>query len=120
MRPMTVPSASTTISSSRSRPGTDCRRSTFFATSSRPVVSCPEGLPSVLQPSDLHDALWSLLAAVYAGAVHPTAEGHAAMADAAVPVARQALGLPVPDTLVRSEPLPLPVLLPPRLPSSGR
>jgi hypothetical protein len=30
----------------------------------------------------------------YGGAVHPTAEGHAAMADAALPVARQALGLP--------------------------
>jgi hypothetical protein len=42
------------------------------------------------------------------------------MADAALPVARQALGLPGPDTLVRSEPLPLPNLLPPRLPTSGR
>ena len=38
------------------------------------------------------------------------------MADAALPVARQALGLPGSDTLVRSEPLPLINLLPPRLP----
>jgi hypothetical protein len=83
-------------------------------------MTYPEGLPSVLQPSDLHDALWGLFAAVYGGAVHPTAEGHASMADAALPVARQALGLPAPDTLVRSEPLPLPVLLPPRLPTSRR
>ena len=30
------------------------------------------------------------------------------------------MGLTMPETLVRSEPLPLPVLLPPRLPSSGR
>ena len=84
------------------------------------AMTYPEGLPSVLQPSDLHDALWGLFAAVYGGAVHPTAEGHAAMADAALPVARQALGLPGPDTLVSSEPLPLPNLLPPQLPSSGR
>ena len=69
----------------------------------------------MLQPSDLDDALWGLFAAVYGGAVHPTAEGHAAMADAALPVVRQALGLPGPDTLVRSEPLPPPNLLPSRL-----
>jgi hypothetical protein len=35
------------------------------------------------------------------------------MADAALPVARQALGLSAPDTLVRGEPLP-------PLPTSGR
>jgi hypothetical protein len=84
-------------------------------------MTYPEGLPSVLQPSDLHDAIWGVFAAVYGGAVHPTAEGHAAMADAALPVARKALGLPAPDTLVRSEPLPaLPNLAPPQLPTSGR
>jgi hypothetical protein len=75
----------------------------------------------VLQPSDLHDAIWGVFAAVYGGAVHPTAEGHAAMADAALPVARQVLGVSAPDTLVRSEPLaPLPSVIPPRLPASGR
>jgi hypothetical protein len=62
-----------------------------------------------------------VFAAVYGGAVHPTAEGHAAMADAALPVARQALGLPAPDTLVRGEPLPpLPPLVPPQPATSGR
>jgi hypothetical protein len=85
------------------------------------AMTYPEGLPAVLQPSDLHDAIWGVFAAVYGGAVHPTAEGHAAMADAALPVARQVLGVSAPDTLVRSEPLaPLPSVIPPRLPASGR
>ena len=66
----------------------------------------PEGLPALLQPSDLHDAIWGVFAAVYGGAIHPTAEGHAAMADAAVPAARHVLGLPAPAAPVRSEPLP--------------
>ena len=75
----------------------------------------------VSQPSDLHDAIWGIFAAVYGGAVHPTAEGHAAMADAALPAAREVLGLPAPSALVRNEPLPaLPNLPPPRLPTSGR
>jgi hypothetical protein len=85
------------------------------------ALTYPEGLPAVLQPSDLHDAIWGVFAAVYGGAVHPTAEGHAAMADAAVPAAREVLGLPAPGALVRSEPLPpLPNLLAPQLPTSGR
>jgi nicotinic acid mononucleotide adenylyltransferase len=37
------------------------------------------------------------LSAVYGGALHPTAEGHAAMADAASAAARQVLQLPPPD-----------------------
>ena len=37
------------------------------------------------------------LSAVYGGAVHPTAEGHAAMADAAVVAARRVLTLPGPQ-----------------------
>ncbi len=57
-------------------------------------MTYPEGLPALLQPRDLHDALWGIFAAVYGGAVHPTAEGHAAMADAALPAAREALALP--------------------------
>jgi len=85
------------------------------------AMTYPEGLPAVMQPSDLHDAIWGIFAAVYGGAVHPTAEGHAAMADAALPAAREALGLPAPAALVRSEPLPaLPNLVAPRLPTSGR
>jgi hypothetical protein len=85
------------------------------------ALTYPEGLPSVLQPADLHDAIWGIFAAVYGGAVHPTAEGHAAMADAALPAAREVLGLPAPAAPVRAEPLPpLPSPLSPRLPTSGR
>ena len=64
--------------------------------------------PALLQPSDLHDAIWGIFTAVYGGAVHPTAEGHAAMADATLPAAREVLGLPAPASPVRSEPLPAP------------
>src|SRR5262249_59890573 len=75
------------------------------------AMTYPEGLPAVLQPSDLHDAIWGIFAAVYGGAVHPTAEGHAAMADAALPAPRPALGPPAPDPLRRREPVaPLPNL----------
>jgi lysophospholipase L1-like esterase len=45
------------------------------------------------QPGDIHDATWGVLSAVYGGAIHPTAEGHAAMADAALPAAMSVLGL---------------------------
>jgi len=84
-------------------------------------LTYPEGLPALLQPSDLHDAIWGIFAAVYGGAVHPTAEGHAAMADAALPAAREALGLPAPNAPVQAEPLPaLPSPVAPRLPTSGR
>jgi hypothetical protein len=69
------------------------------------AMTYPEGLPSVLQPADMHDAIWGIFAAVYGGAIHPTAEGHAAMADAALPALREVLALPAP---VRSEPLPPP------------
>jgi hypothetical protein len=48
-----------------------------------------------------------VLSAVYGGAVHPTAEGYAAMADAALPAARGVLGLAAPPA-VRSEALPPP------------
>ncbi len=51
------------------------------------------GTASSMQPSDIHDASWGVLSAVYGGAVHPTAEGHAAMADAALPAAISVLGL---------------------------
>src|SRR4030095_12088105 len=88
------------------------------------AMTYPEGLPAVLQPSDLHDAIWGIFAAVYGGAVHPTAEGHAAMADATLPAAREVLGPPPPPAPVRSEPLPAlappPNVLAPQLPASGR
>ena len=68
------------------------------------AMTYPEGMPGVLKPSDIHDAIWGVLSAVYGGAVHPTAEGYAAMADAALPAAREVLGIPLPPA-VRSEPL---------------
>jgi hypothetical protein len=76
------------------------------------AMTFPEGLPSTLQPTDIHDATWGVVSAVYGGAVHPTAEGHAAMADAALAAARQVLGLGAATSSVSTEPLaPLP---PPR------
>ena len=57
------------------------------------AMTYPEGMPAMLKPSDIHDAIWGVLSAVYGGAVHPTAEGYAAMADAALPAARGVLGL---------------------------
>jgi hypothetical protein len=68
-------------------------------------MTYPEGISVVLQPSDLHDATWGATSAVYGGAVHPTAEGHAAMADAALPAIRGLLGIPA-VPVVRAEPLP--------------
>ena len=57
------------------------------------AMTYPQGLPPTQQPADIHDATWGVLSAVYGGAVHPTAEGHAAMADAALPAAVAVLGL---------------------------
>jgi hypothetical protein len=71
------------------------------------AMTYPEALPSTLRPSDIHDATWGVLSAVYGGALHPTAEGHAAIADAAMPVVRQVLELPTPPT-IQTEPLPPP------------
>ncbi|NVO16650.1 MAG: hypothetical protein HXX10_21710 [Rhodoplanes sp.] len=72
------------------------------------AMTFPEGVSATMQPNDLHDATWGVLSAVYGGAVHPTAEGHAAMADAALPAARAVLRLPQPDTSIVAEPLPAP------------
>jgi hypothetical protein len=57
------------------------------------AMTYPQGLPSSSQPADIHDATWGILSAVYGGAVHPSAEGHAAMADAALPAAAAVLQL---------------------------
>ncbi|MEA2953816.1 MAG: hypothetical protein QOJ96_3336 [Alphaproteobacteria bacterium] len=70
------------------------------------AMTYPEGVPTVLQPADIHDATWGALSAVYGGAIHPTAEGHAAMAEAALPAVRKILGLP--QAAVTAAPLPLP------------
>jgi hypothetical protein len=71
------------------------------------AMTYPEGMPAILKPSDIHDALWGVLSAVYGGAVHPTAEGYAAMTDAALPAARAVLGL-TPPPAIQAEPLPPP------------
>jgi hypothetical protein len=57
------------------------------------AMTYPGGLPASSQPADIHDATWGVLSAVYGGAVHPSAEGHAAMADAALPAASFVLQL---------------------------
>ncbi len=57
------------------------------------AMTYPQGVASGMQPADLHDATWGVLSAVYGGAIHPTAEGHAAMADAALPAVAQVLRL---------------------------
>jgi len=60
----------------------------FFTAMTYPAMG------SLADPADIHDALWGVASVVYGGAMHPTAEGHAAMADAALPAARKLLGLP--------------------------
>jgi lysophospholipase L1-like esterase len=70
------------------------------------AMTYPQGLPSSQQPSDIHDATWGILSAVYGGAVHPSAEGHAAMADAALPAAAGVLQLDAGVPEVISQPVP--------------
>ena len=78
------------------------------------AMTFPEGVSSTIQPSDLHDATWGILSAVYGGAVHPTAEGYAAMADSAMATARNALQLGAGTEPVTVAPLaPLPPTAPP-------
>jgi hypothetical protein len=69
------------------------------------AMTYPQGLPVAMQPSDIHDATWGVLSAVYGGAVHPSAEGHAAMADAAWPAAAAILQLNAAAGDVRTEPV---------------
>jgi lysophospholipase L1-like esterase len=69
------------------------------------AMTYPQALPSSSQPADIHDATWGVLSAVYGGAVHPTAEGHAAMADAAVPAAAAVLRLDAGEPEVTVRPL---------------
>ena len=70
------------------------------------AMTYPQGLPAAMQPTDIHDAAWGVLSAVYGGAVHPSAEGHAAMADAALPAAASVLQLDAVVPTVTSEPAP--------------
>jgi lysophospholipase L1-like esterase len=69
------------------------------------AMTFPRALPSTMQPSNIHDATWAALSAVYGGAFHPTAEGHAVMADAALPAVRDVLGLRAPASFT-AQPLP--------------
>jgi len=69
------------------------------------AMTYPQGLPSSMQPADIHDATWGVLSAVYGGAVHPSAEGHAAMADAVLPAAAWALQLDAAEPDVQRQPL---------------
>jgi len=74
------------------------------------AMTFPEGVSAALHPSNLHDATWGVVSAVYGGAIHPTAEGHAAMADAALAGAKRVLQLPATDDPIIAVPLPaLPV-----------
>jgi hypothetical protein len=68
------------------------------------AMTYPQGYSAAIQPADIHDATWGILSAVYGGAIHPTAEGHAAMADAVVPAAADMLRLGA-DADVTQEPL---------------
>jgi lysophospholipase L1-like esterase len=70
------------------------------------AMTYPQGLPSSMQPADIHDATWGIVSAVYGGAIHPTAEGHAVMADAALPAVTSLLRLDAPEAQVTSEPAP--------------
>jgi hypothetical protein len=74
------------------------------------AMTYPRGLSSTMQPSNIHDATWGAMSAVYGGAFHPSAEGHAAMADAALPAVRAALGLSAPPEVIAQplQPLPTP------------
>jgi lysophospholipase L1-like esterase len=70
------------------------------------AMTFPEGVSATIRPSNLHDATWGVLAAVYGGAIHPTAEGHAAMADAALAGARSVLQLTGSSDPIIAAPLP--------------
>ena len=67
------------------------------------AMTYPQGVSNA--PTDIHDATWGILSAVYGGAVHPSAEGHAAMADAALPAAASVLGLDAAEPEVTVRPL---------------
>lgn len=77
------------------------------------AMTYPQALPYSSQPSDIHDATWGVLSAVYGGAVHPSAEGHAAMADAALPAVASVLQLDVAPAETPRDPATPIVIVPP-------
>jgi lysophospholipase L1-like esterase len=76
------------------------------------AMTYPQGLPPSSQPADIHDATWGVLSAVYGGAVHPSAEGHAAMADAALPAVASVLQLNAAPSEMTEVPAPPVVIAP--------
>lgn len=74
------------------------------------AMTYPQAQKAPNQPGDIHDATWGVLSAVYGGAIHPTAEGHAAMADAALPAVMGVLGLGGAEAAVTAEPLAPPAV----------
>lgn len=98
------------------------------------AMTYPQALPTSMQPSDIHDATWGMLSAVYGGAIHPTAEGHAAMADAALPaveaelhlnaadgsdVTQEPLAPPSPTAPAPAQLMPAPSTIPPSAPPAA-
>jgi hypothetical protein len=82
------------------------------------AMTFPEGVSSTIQPADLHDATWGILSAVYGGAIHPTAEGYAAMADSAMATARDVLQLGAATEPVKVDTLPPPEPTSPSAPTA--
>src|SRR5258708_32450295 len=60
------------------------------------AMTYPRGLSSTMQPSNIHDAIWGAMSAVYGGAFHPRPHGHAGLADAALPAGPPGPGPPPP------------------------
>lgn len=71
------------------------------------AMTFPQGVSS-MRPADIHDASWGVLSAVYGGAIHPTAEGQAAMADAALAEIQRLLAIVPVDDAITAQPLPAP------------
>jgi hypothetical protein len=115
---MTTLNSTETVSSRTARASIPIRPSEFRPYASRArwirtandsyfaAMTFARALPAASQPSNIHDAAWGAISAVYGGAFHPSAEGHAAMADAALPAVREALGLRPPPAVI-AEPLPV-------------
>lgn len=57
------------------------------------AMTYADNLKWYLKGQDIHDGIWGITSAVYGGAIHPTAEGHAAMADSVVSKAACIVGL---------------------------
>jgi hypothetical protein len=60
------------------------------------AMTYADSLPAAFKANGINDAIWGFSSVVYGGAAHPTAEGHAAMADAALIEARKILASPAP------------------------